>query len=226
LQQNKNILCIIPARGGSKSVTKKNLRKLGDKPLVQHTIDLANSCKLFDIVCLSSDDDEILNFASIPCVPIHRPDEIASDTSPSESVIIHALDFFLNNQFDYVVLLEPTSPFRSAEDINAGINFLINSSFESVVAGIECEQHNIGYYEGGCFKPIQSKRRRQDRKLLYRETGVFYGCSVDHILNKRSLVAEEWGMFVVDPSHAVDINTESDFKIANNLWRENNGKNR
>lgn len=226
MQKNRNILCVIPARGGSKSVKNKNLRKLGEKPLVQHTVDLANSCKLFDTVCLSSDDEEILNVASNPCVPIHRPYAISSDTASSESVIIHALDFFLDNQFDYVVLLEPTSPFRTAEDINIGINFLIDNSFESVVAGIKCEQHNIGYFDGRCFKPIQSKRRRQDRKLLYRETGVFYGCSVNHIQNRRSLVAEEWGMFVVDASHAVDINTETDFKIANNLWRKNNGKNR
>ncbi len=94
------ILCVIPARGGSKSVLKKNLRLVGDKPLVAHTIDLAISIPEFDAVCLSSDDPEILKHATGRCLEIVRPDELSDDRATTESVVLHALGALKKHNFE------------------------------------------------------------------------------------------------------------------------------
>lgn len=209
------ILCAILARGGSKSIPNKNLRFLGAKPLLSHTIDLAVTVPQFTTVCLSSDSDEILSLGQGTCEVLKRPDHIAGDTSPSEDAIIHMIEHYssIGVNFEYVVLLEPTSPLRTYENVQEGLKTLLSDNSPSVVAVCKVNG-NFGYVENNCFNLVQSQRRRQDRKQFFVETGVFYGAQVNHMLTKKTFVCDNWGVFEVSEKESLDINTLEDFEDA------------
>ncbi len=124
----KSILAIIPARGGSKGLPGKNLKKLAGKPLVSWTIEQALASKYLDKVIVSTDDDEIADVSRKygAEVPFKRPPEYATDTASSVDVVLHALDFFKDREetYDYIMLLEPTSPLRKKNDIDDALEKL------------------------------------------------------------------------------------------------------
>jgi CMP-N,N'-diacetyllegionaminic acid synthase len=117
--EGKTILAIVPARGGSKGVPRKNIRLLAGKPLIAWTIDEAKKSRYIDRLILSSEDDEIIEVArEFGCeIPFKRPDELAQDDTPGIESVIHAINT-LEEKYDFVVLLQPTSPLRTVEDID------------------------------------------------------------------------------------------------------------
>ena len=116
------VLYLIPARGGSKGVPKKNMKLLNGKPLIQYSIEFARQFTSDENICVSSDDQEIINCVEEKCqlkVQFKRPDEIATDSASSYEVMIHAINYYesIERYFDLVVLLQPTSPFRKVDDL-------------------------------------------------------------------------------------------------------------
>ena len=135
---NKKFLAIIPARGGSKRLPRKNVLDLCGKPLIAYTIEAALKSKYIDKVIVSSDDEEILNISSnFGADIIKRPIDLANDTATTIDAIKHTIDNFEN--YDYIVLLQPTSPLRNEKHIDEAIELLEKKKADAVVSVCEME---------------------------------------------------------------------------------------
>ncbi len=223
-------LVIIPARGGSKGIPHKNIKPLNGKPLIYYTIDVARAIVTDENVCVSTDDDEI-----IKCVekynlkvPFVRPAELATDTAGTYEVLLHALEFYekQGKQFDNIILLQNTSPFRTAENVKEALR-LYSDQVDMVVSVKETSSNP--YYN--CFEEDDegflkiSKgnglfTRRQDVPKTYEYNGAIY------IINPKSLKEKPLGKFtkrikyVMDDLHSVDLDNMIDWKFAEFIIKE------
>jgi CMP-N-acetylneuraminic acid synthetase len=183
----KKNLAIIPARGGSKGVPRKNIRLLDGKPLIYYTINSALKSGVIDKLIVSTDDDEIASIArSLGAEVINRPKEIAGDSIPTEPVMIHVIDM-LNKQGYYpdnVALIQCTSPLLSSEVISQCVSSLNNSKFDSCITVFKPGGYEFKWTkkENSTFIPehdINNRLCRQDINMPYHENGAFYITSVD-----------------------------------------------
>jgi CMP-N-acetylneuraminic acid synthetase len=212
------ILAVVPARGGSKGVPRKNIRLLGEEPLIGYTLKTAMSVGMIDDLIVSTDNNDISIVADRYGVEVlHRPSELATDNSSTESVIIHVLDKMSKDgrNYDIVLVLEPTSPFRSIETIVKTIKLFASKDIESVLAVRETRE-NIGDIIDNIFVPIDPKapRRRQLRKPMYIESSTIYAVRTNYLLKYKTLVSDRWTPILVTKDESIDINTEHDFRIA------------
>ncbi len=184
--KNKNILCLIPARSKSKGLPNKNIKKLNSIPLVGISIQTALKSKYIDDVILSTDCEKIAKIGTKygAHVPFLRPKKLARDSSKSEDVILHALNF-LEKEYDYFVLLEPTSPFTTSNDVDEAIVELNKKSknFDSIISVSQVvESHPDFCYKLNKKKAItpytltdkKSQPRRQDISKLFFCDGSLY----------------------------------------------------
>lgn len=218
------VLAIIPARGGSKGLPKKNIKILGNKPLIAWSIDSAKQSLLINKVIVSSDSDDIIRIAKEygAEVPFKRPIELASDTATTLDVLKHAIDFYKqqNKQFDYLVLLQPTSPFRKNGEIDEMIKKSIASNADMVVSVKETSANP--YYvlfeenDNGYLKKSKSANftRRQDCPTVYEYNGSVYVVKIDSLLKQNSLAFNKTIKYVMDDIHSVDIDNQFDFDFA------------
>ncbi|MFH1618098.1 MAG: acylneuraminate cytidylyltransferase family protein [Candidatus Margulisiibacteriota bacterium] len=214
----KKVLAIIPARGASKGVPKKNLRRLQDKPLLAWTILVAKKSKYINRLILSSDDDEIIRIAkSYNCeVPFVRPLELAKDDTPGIDPIIHALET-LEEKYDFVVLLQVTSPLRIAEDIDQCLEaLLLNDAPASVSVTISKENPYWMFVldrNKRMIPVIQDGKqyfRRQDIPDVYLLNGAVYCSKVEWLLKTRSFICDQTVAYVMPPERSIDIDSEND----------------
>lgn len=215
---------MVPARGGSKGVPRKNIRPLAGEPLIGYTLRSARQVETIDLLVVSTDDDEIASVSrSYGVRVVRRPASLASDTAPTEAALLQVLDVLEaeGQRFDLILVLEPTSPFRSAETITRAIATCIDGTAPSVLAVRETRE-NIGFIRDGCFRPVipGAPRRRQERQPLYVESSTIYACRVDYLRRTGTLVAEDWGALVVQEIEAADINTEDDFQMVEFLMQK------
>ncbi|MBP0726728.1 acylneuraminate cytidylyltransferase family protein [Bacillus sp. RG28] len=215
---NKKILAIIPARGGSKGVKRKNVRLLGGKPLIAWTIEEALKSEYIDRLVLSSDDEEIIQCAlNYGCeVPFVRPIELAKDTTPGIDVVLHALNSI--KEYDYVVLLQPTSPFRSVDDIDNCIYDCIKNEVDALVSVVEVDKppHWMYRLDGQSkLHPLLEENnnysRRQDIPTTYSLNGAVYVANVNWLVLNKSFLGEETKGYVMPKERSVDIDSEFDF---------------
>lgn len=219
---DKSILAIIPARGGSKGVPRKNLRMVAGKPLIVWTIEQALKSQRVDRTILSSDDDEIIEVArEAGCeVPFVRPAELSGDEVSGMSPVLHALSEVPG--YDVVVLLQPTSPLRSSNDIDGCIEAMISNGRPSCVSVMEADPNPFLIFRrmnDGTLEPILSTSerpvRRQDMPAFYSLNGAVYAAHVDWLNKKKTFLTEETIGFVMPRSRSLDIDTEFDLRIAN-----------
>jgi CMP-N-acetylneuraminic acid synthetase len=210
---------IIPARGGSKGIPKKNIKFLNGKPLIGYTIETALASGVLDYLVVSTDDDEISKVChSYPgVIVIKRPDELATDNATTESALIHAcreLEKLEDIQIGNVLTLEPTSPFRSEETIKKTVALLMESGVDSVVALTEVTSV-LGKIEADTFVHLipNQPRRRQDRESLYQESSTIYGTSYETLLEKTLVLGNFPAPLLVPKKEALDINDEFDFQL-------------
>ncbi|WP_346883667.1 acylneuraminate cytidylyltransferase family protein [uncultured Algibacter sp.] len=231
------ILGIIPARGGSKSVPKKNIKLLDGKPLLQYTVDVAKASKNITKLILSSDDDAIINIAKQLDleVPFKRPSNLAQDNSPTLPVIQHALNFYKAQDihFEAVCLLQVTSPFKTTEFIDQAIHKFITSEADALVSvkpvPDEYNPHwvfkanNTGSLE--LFtEDKQIISRRQDLPKAYHRDGVIYITKTRVLLEENSLYGRVL-TYIESPSNFnVNIDTIEDWKKAEIYLKENKYK--
>jgi N-acylneuraminate cytidylyltransferase len=222
--QGKSVLALIPARGGSKGVPRKNVRLAGGKPLIAWTIEAAKRSRYVDRVVLSSDDAEIIETAKKwGCeVPFKRSPELATDQASSASVVVDALERVPG--FDYVVLLQPTSPLRTGADIDACLEKCLKDNADSCVSVTEAEQSPYWMYAldaRGRMKPLlngsETADRRQDLPKVLALNGAVYVARSDWFREKRGFVAENTVCVVMPAERSLDIDTEMDMKYLE-LW--------
>jgi len=217
------VLAIIPARGGSKGVPQKNIRKLAGKPLIAWTIEEAKKSKYITRTILSSDNEDIIQIAKEygGDVPFVRPKELAQDDTPGISAVLHAIEQC--GGYEYVVLLQPTSPFRTVEDIDKCIEYTIKQQAKFCVSVTEAEQSPYWMYtiENGKMKPIieQDKltTRRQDLPNVYVLNGAIYVARVEDIKERKTFLTEETISFIMSNENSLDIDTVLDFEISEYL---------
>ena len=219
------ILALIPARGGSKRVPNKNVRELGGKPLIDWSIDAARGIPEITDILVSTDNEAIAEVARIggALVPWLRPAELATDTAKSIDVCLHALDWYEAERgpVDGLLLLQPTSPFRSTATIKAGISSFFSSSSLSVVSVSPAKNHPYWCYEikeGGLF-PFggieRASSRSQDLPAAYALNGALYVISPNILRNKKTLVPVGAKPMVMESYfESIDIDTEDDWRVA------------
>lgn len=221
----KRFLAVIPARGGSSGVPGKNIRPLAGRPLIAYTIDQAGAVLELDSVVVSTDDAVIHETAkALGSKVIARPAELATAEARTEGALLHALDVMaqVGETFDYVVVLEPTSPFRSPELIRTSLRRIVKADADSLLA-VRAIHEITGVIDKDDFfrayVPGQP-RRRQERMPSYGEASTIYICRVDYLQRTGSLAAEDWLAIEVPAEQAVDINTPEDFEYCEFLMQK------
>lgn len=221
-----NMLCIIPARGGSKGLPGKNKKILVDKPLISWTIQAAFRSGQFNRVIVSTDDNEIAKIAKESGANVlFRPAELASDTASTVEVVIHVLNYLDahdNYVPDYVALLQCTSPLRNEEYIIEAVNMFLNYREVDSLISVTKEEHppwwlrtvNADGYIVRIFDYDKTKYRRQDFNELFRPNGALYIAKTDIILTRKSFQTEKTIPYIMDYVSSIDIDTEVDFELA------------
>ena len=220
------VLGIIPARGGSKGVPRKNLKKLNGIPLIKYTIDAALNSNLSEVV-VSTEDEEIANFAKLcGCkVPFVRSSDLASDTARSIDVAIHALNAMeeiTNSNFDAIMLLQPTTPFRDSQDINTALELIAQDKMaSSVISVVDVKAHHparMKYIVNGVlidpdFCEKYENQNRQELQPMYIRNGAVYLTKRETILSS-SFKGSKSLALIMPEERSVNIDALSDFELA------------
>lgn len=227
------ILAIIPARGGSKGVSNKNIKLLGGKPLLQYTYESVLKCKMLYKTILSSEDRAIIKVAkSIGLdVPFVRPVELSTDTASSISVVQHAVQFLeqQGESYDAICLLQPTSPFRELSFIDRAIEKFLDLEADSLVSVLpvpsqynphwtfESDENNFLKFSTGVENIIG---RRQDLPPAFHRDGSLYLTKIEYI-KQGTFYGNKIGYIESNPELNINIDTLSDWKRAENILVEN-----
>lgn len=226
----KKILAVIPARGGSKGLPKKNIVELEGKPLVAWSIEAAVSSKLITKTVVSSDSDEILDISKrYGADTIKRPPRLSTDSAKSESALLHVIKELKKSgeEFDYIVLLQPTSPLRGANDIDAAFEKFFQSDATALISVYETDnkilkafkENDNGYIEG-----ISNNRypfaRRQDLPKTYMSNGAIYIIKTSEFIRSKKLFSKKSVPFEMDEDKSLDIDTADDLNKAKKYLSE------
>jgi len=215
--KGKCVLGVIPARGGSKGVPGKNIRLVGGKPLIAWTIEAAKSSKFLDHVVLTSDDPEILAAAqNYNCdAPFVRDSHLAGDTTPTIDVVLDALDRCPG--YEWVVLLQPTSPLRTTQDIDQAVEHCIAYNAPSCVSVCSAQESPYWMFTLNQDKnltpllPNAAVTRRQDLPSVYTLNGAIYVAMTEWLRQQRTFLTPDTVAYVMPVERSLDIDTESDF---------------
>lgn len=221
------ILYLIPARGGSKGLPGKNIKKLGGKSLINHAIDYARNFTTDENICMSTDSDQIIESAleNNYKVPFIRPNNLSTDTASTNEVILHAINYYESKGllFDLLVLLQPTTPFRKKADLKNMLN-LWNQNIDLMVS--VKESHDSPYFnlfeENSDNYLIKSKAskstRRQDAPKVYSFNGSLYLYNVKSLKSKPVIEFNKIKKYVMNnPLYSIDIDNELDWLIAETI---------
>lgn len=216
----KGVLAVIPARGGSKGLPRKNVLPLGGKPLIGWSIDAARGSRHIDRVVISTEDAEIAAAAwSLGCETVARPANLATDDARIEPALIHALDS-INGSYEILVLLQPTSPLRAAIDIDGCLAALDRSGAPSCITVSEPAKSPYWTFrmaEGDRLVPLlghEIGHRRQELPAAYAVNGAVYAARSDWLRRTGRFIVDETIGYVMPRERAIDIDTALDMVIA------------
>ena len=227
---NMNILALIPARGGSKGLPRKNIKPLLGKPLIGWTIEQANNSKYIDKVIVSTDDEEIAKISKEydAEVPFLRPKELARDDSPTIDTITHAINWFeeMGEFFNIIVLLQPTSPLRTTSDIDKAIELFLNNKKALSLVSVKENEHPPFWsfkIENNLIKPLFGdeyfKKRRQELPKSYMPNGAIYISYVDVLKEYNSFYTPKTIAYIMPSERSIDIDNEFDFLLVEFVLR-------
>lgn len=228
--QGRRVLAIIPARGGSKGVPRKNIRPLAGKPLIAWTVEEAKKSQYIDRLIVSSEDAEIIATArEYGCdAPFVRPAELAADETPGIDPVLHALEA-LPEHYDLVVLLQPTSPLRTVEDIDGCIRQCVEAQVPFCVSITDVDKHPFWMFtlpENNVLQPLLAadgdmrSRRRQELPPVYVLNGAVYVADTQELQQHRTFVTAATAGYVMPKERSADIDTETDFFTCDILLRK------
>jgi CMP-N,N'-diacetyllegionaminic acid synthase len=224
---DRHVLVVVPARGGSKGVPGKNLREIGGVSLLHRTIRSAMVSRYVDLVVVSSDDETILEHARLidGVVALKRPSDLATDESAMWPVVEHALS---ENAADIVVLLQPTSPLRDTADIDGALEKFIANEANSLVS--VCSARTSPYWmyrlsDDDLLQPVLAKpdvATRQELPPTYQVNGAVYIVDAEWFGDRHVFVDDETIAYVMPTSRSIDVDTEADLVVAEALltWAE------
>ena len=223
---NKKILAVIPARGGSKGLPDKNILPLFEKPLISWTIEAALKSKYIDRCIVSTDSDAIAVIANRfgAEVPYLRPKNLAEDESSTDDVLIHVIKS-LKEEFDILILLQPTSPLRTERDIDGALNNFLDKEAEALVSVVK-KSHPLEWSFRlnnlkltSFYEEAKKKKRRQDYAPSYELNGAIYISYVKGFLSHQSFFRENTLAYIMPKKKSVDIDDEIDFALAEHLMK-------
>lgn len=222
-------IAIIPARGGSKGLPRKNIRPLAGKPLIAHSIEVARNCNNIDRVIVTTDDKEIADISREygAEVPFIRPEHLAGDEATTIDVLKHAIDFLEKepSKVSHIILLQPTSPLRSTDDVTKALEiYFQQNNQEAVISVCEAQTHPylLKKITNQCIvdfieKPVVT--RRQDFPNVYELNGAIYICPKENIENGY-IYKDKAIPFIMNRESSVDIDDEVDFLLAEAIMRK------
>lgn len=229
MYKGKKFLAVIPARGGSKGIPLKNIFNVGGRPLIEYTIDCASNSKYIDRTIISTDSLEIKNVAEKYIqnnnkkvdIPFLRPKELAKDTSKTIDCIVHAVNWLKENEnkeYDYLILLQNTSPLRKSFHVDEAIEKIVNNNASSLLSLREVIDHPIlirSIKEDGRVEKlldIDSTVRRQDFKKYYKVDGSIYILKINENFNLNSSFNDSELGYIIVEKYSVDIDNYMDIK--------------
>jgi CMP-N,N'-diacetyllegionaminic acid synthase len=223
----KSVLGIIPARGGSKGVPRKNLRAVGGKPLLAWTIEAAARSRYIDRLVVSSDDAEIRAAAkALRCEALERPAELARDETPGIEPVLHALSVLPD--FDWVVLLQPTSPLRTTQDIDGTLKRCADGAAEACVSVTAARETPYWMFKLGSEQRLERllasaelPDRRQDAPPVYVLNGAVYVARTAWLAQSKAFLAHGTLGYPMPQERSVDIDTEQDLHLVEWMLQRN-----
>lgn len=223
---DKNLLVVIPARGGSKKLPGKNIKNLCGKPLIAYSIDVARAFTFDENICISTDDQKIIDVVENYGlhVPFIRPLELATDMAATNDVLLHAVDFYEKKglHFDKLLLLQPTSPLRKVKEVKEAIELyhddidMVVSVTESHAPAVLCNEN-----EDGFINLIYNKKAcgRQEVQTLYEFNGAIYVINIQALKDKGLGGFTKRIKYVMPKESSVDVDDIYDFKLVESLLR-------
>jgi CMP-N,N'-diacetyllegionaminic acid synthase len=222
-----SILALIPARGGSKGIPRKNIKELCGKPLIAWSIEVALNADFVDHVVVSTDDEEIakiaLNYGAE--VPFLRPPELAQDETPGIDPVLHALGKL--PKFDSILLLQPTSPLRNVSDIDGILKMCQEHQAPAAVSICESSKHpNWMFYcgENGNLSPYEDlpiAKRRQELPKIYTVNGALYLAKTSWLLEHKSFFSPDTLGYTMPSDRSEDIDSPFDWEVVEFLMKKN-----
>ncbi|PKN02169.1 MAG: CMP-N-acetlyneuraminic acid synthetase [Elusimicrobia bacterium HGW-Elusimicrobia-1] len=230
MYKNQRILGIIPARGGSKGLPRKNIRVMGGKPLLVWTIEQGARSKYLDRIIVSTDDKKIARVAARhgADVPFIRPARLSTSRAKSIDVVLHLLNRLVKRgeNYDVLVLLQPTSPLRKTGDIDKALRLMDLKGADSVVSVCETEHHpywqNTLPPDGNMKGFVRKKyinRNRQEFPKYYRLNGALFAARVGYIRKHKNFFGPRCYAYIMPKERSVDIDTALDFGFAEYLMK-------
>lgn len=229
----EKILAFIPARGGSKGVKNKNIKLMNGKPLIEYTIQSAIKSDLFEDIIVSTDSIDIANISKKlgASVPFIRPDELSTDNAITIDAIEHCINYMkdkFNKKYDLIIVLQPTSPLRTYNNIVDAYNLYKKKKADFVVSVCECDHSPLWCNtldNSLCLENFISEdikhTRRQDLPIYYRINGAIYIGKVSKVLEKRGFYGSKSYAYIMDRESSVDIDNHLDFLIAESIMNFN-----
>ena len=223
-----NICSIITARGGSKGVPKKNIKLLNGKPVIAYTIVESIKSNFIKETYVTTEDKEIADISQeYGAKVIERPEELAQDNSTSVDVVLHSLDCLENNNDlpDFFVLLQPTSPLRTKEDIENATKLFIENECDALISVSQLDHSSMMSFEiqntfltPNCNEKFLNKRR-QELPKFYRPNGAIYITTPDSLRKNKTFIPKKTMPYIMPQERSVDLDTEFDFKLAEYLLK-------
>jgi len=227
------VLAIIPARGGSKGLPRKNIKPLLGKPLIVYTIEAAKASKYINRIIVSTEDTKIAEISEKYGIEvIFRPEELAKDDTPLVDVVIHVLEVLKKKEKyepDIVILLQPTSPLRSSSDIDHALEiFLENKKSRNCLSLVSVTEVKPSVFwalkiEKGYLRPVFNLKYlnmiRQVFPKIYKPNGALYITTPEVIYKYKTFYTEKTIAYIMPPEKSIDIDTELDFLLAELLMK-------
>ena len=227
--KGKTFLAVIPARGGSKRLPRKNVLDLAGKPLIAWTIEAAKHSKYIDHFVVSTDDQEISDVSKkYGAEVLTRPAELATDTASSVDVVLHAIAA-QSQSYDYVILLQPTSPLRTAQHIDKAIELLFDKNANAVISVCETDHSPLwantlpedGNMDNFIREEVKGKRS-QDLPTYYRLNGAVYIVNLYELIKEKSFFNKSYSVaYIMDIYSSLDIDRKYEFELAKVLVKRN-----
>ena len=224
MTEKPRVLALIPARGGSKGIPHKNLALLNSKPLIQWTIDAAKAATVLTDIVVSTDDDTIRQYAQSQSVDtLMRPTTLACDTAPMNPTITHAIKAFRQRgkTYNYLCLLQPTSPLRTAYDIDTAMATLQQHYADAAISVTALEHNPLKSFRlnhEGFLTGIANNQypfmRRQDLPPVYEPNGALFIVAIDAFEQQPTLLQPRTAPYLMPAERSVDIDTQHDLAIA------------